>query len=121
MEVCHPEQNEGPVQLPASASILHFVQDDGVSSIAFLKESAMIRTSIAAILLFIAIPLAQAQTATSSSVPAARLAHIRHGINLSGWFAQVYGPAGYSKEHLQNGETSADMALIKSAGFDQSK
>jgi endoglucanase len=118
MEVCHPEQNEGPVQLPASASILHFVQDDGVSSIAFLKESAMIRTSIAAMLLFIAIPLAQAQTVTPSSVPAARLAHIRHGINLSGWFAQVYGPAGYSKEHLQNGETSADMALIKSAGFD---
>jgi endoglucanase len=78
----------------------------------------MIRGSIAVSLCLVFGPLAQAQTATPSSVPAARLAHIRHGINLSGWFAQVYGPAGYSKEHLQSGETSADMALIKSAGFD---
>ena len=52
------------------------------------------------------------------SVPAARLAHIRHGINLSGWFAQVYGPTGYTKEHFQNQTTAADIALIKSAGFD---
>lgn len=58
------------------------------------------------------------QGQSSTSVPAGRLAHIRHGINLSGWFAQVYEPKGYTKEHLQTWETSADMALIKSAGFD---
>lgn len=63
---------------------------------------------------------AQAQTASQppSSVPAARLAHIRHGINLSGWFAQVYDPKGYTREHLENWTTAADIALIKSAGFD---
>ena len=47
-----------------------------------------------------------------------RLAHIRHGINLSEWFAQVYDPKGYTKEHFQNWNTEADIALIKSAGFD---
>ncbi|MGA2345337.1 MAG: cellulase family glycosylhydrolase, partial [Candidatus Sulfotelmatobacter sp.] len=75
----------------------------------------MFRKSIAAVLFLSSVCLTQN---VPSSVPAVRLAHIRHGINLSGWFAQVYGPAGYSKEHLQNGETSADMALIKSTGFD---
>src|SRR5580704_3255555 len=61
-----------------------------------------------------------AQTAgpAPSSVSAARLAHIRHGINLSGWFAQVYGPKGYTKEQFQTHTTAADIALIKSAGFD---
>ncbi len=53
-----------------------------------------------------------------SSVPAARLAHIRHGINLSEWFAQVYDPKGYTKEHFQTWTTAADIALIKSMGFD---
>ena len=53
-----------------------------------------------------------------SSVPASRLAHLRHGINLSEWFAQVYDPKGYTKEHFENWTTSADIALIKSAGFD---
>src|ERR1700691_4898614 len=81
-------------------------------------EPAMIRKAIAVTLFLGVVPFTLAQTVTPSSVPAARLARIRHGINLSGCFAQVYGPAGYSKEHLQNGETPADMALIKSAGFD---
>ena len=60
---------------------------------------------------------AHAQTPLSS-VPAVRLAHIRHGINLSEWFAQVYDPRGYTKEHFQNWTTPADIALIKSMGFD---
>jgi endoglucanase len=61
-----------------------------------------------------------AQTAgpVPSSVPAARLAHVRHGINLSEWFAQVYDPKGYTKEHFQNWATASDIALIKAAGFD---
>jgi endoglucanase len=56
--------------------------------------------------------------AQSSSVPASRLAHIRHGINLSEWFAQVYDPKGYTKEHFESWTTAPDIALIKSAGFD---
>jgi aryl-phospho-beta-D-glucosidase BglC (GH1 family) len=55
---------------------------------------------------------------SSSSVPAARLATIRHGINLSHWFAQVYDSKGYTKEQFQTFSTAADVALIKSTGFD---
>jgi endoglucanase len=61
---------------------------------------------------------AQSAAPVPSSVPAARLAHIRHGINLSEWFAQVYDPEGYTKKHFQNWTTASDIALIKAAGFD---
>src|ERR1700721_1333904 len=71
------------------------------------------------LLLFLFLPSAFAQNASQlSSVPAARLAHIRHGINLSEWFAQVYDPKGYTKEHFESWTTASDIALIKSAGFD---
>jgi endoglucanase len=76
----------------------------------------MFRAWIAVILLLSAASLAQ--ITTQSSVTPARLAHIRHGVNLSGWFAQVYDPKGYTKEHLQTWTTASDIALIKSAGFD---
>ena len=73
------------------------------------------RRLVSACLLFFAIPtLAQ----SSSSLAARRAAHLRHGINLSEWFAQVYDPKGYTKEHLVGWVTPDDMALIKSAGFD---
>jgi endoglucanase len=76
----------------------------------------------ATVILFLAcVSSARAQSiaqSNSSSVPASRLAHIRHGINLSEWFAQIYDPKGYTKEHFENWTTSADIALIKSAGFD---
>lgn len=73
-----------------------------------------------AVLVFASAAWVAAQTAgpVPSSVPAARLAHIRHGINLSGWFAQVYSAKGYTKEQFQTHTTAADIALIKSAGFD---
>ena len=58
------------------------------------------------------------QSSPTSTVPASRLAHLHRGINLSEWFAQVYDPKGYTKEHFQAWTTSADIALIKSAGFD---
>jgi endoglucanase len=74
----------------------------------------VLRKSLVAILFLSSLSLAQAP----SSVPPSRLAHLRHGINLSGWFAQVYTSKGYTKEQFQTGETPADMALIKSAGFD---
>jgi aryl-phospho-beta-D-glucosidase BglC (GH1 family) len=59
-----------------------------------------------------------AQTPRLSSVPASRLAHLQRGVNLSAWFAQVYDPKGYTKEHFESWITPGDIALIKSAGFD---
>lgn len=76
----------------------------------------MIWMRTAVILLFSAPSFAQ--TNPVSTVPASRLAHLRHGINLSEWFAQVYDPRGYTKEHFETWTTASDIALIKSAGFD---
>ncbi|HKH97503.1 MAG TPA: glycoside hydrolase family 5 protein [Candidatus Sulfotelmatobacter sp.] len=76
----------------------------------------MTRRWMAAVLFLSSVCLAQ--NAALSSVPASRVAHLRRGINLSEWFAQVYDPKGYTKEHFQTWNTSADIALIKSAGFD---
>jgi hypothetical protein len=50
-----------------------------------------------------------------SDVPASRLARLRHGINLSHWFAQS---ADYSKSHLESHTTAEDIALIRTIGFD---
>jgi endoglucanase len=59
-----------------------------------------------------------AQSPQTTGVPAQRLAKLRHGINLSEWFAQVYDPKGYTKEHFQSWNTAQDIALIKAMGFD---
>jgi len=50
-----------------------------------------------------------------SEVPASRLARLRHGINLSHWFAQS---ADYSRAHLESHTTAEDIALIRKIGFD---
>ncbi len=76
----------------------------------------MLRKCFPAVLFLTAISLAQ--SVPGSTVPASRLAHLRHGINLSEWFAQVYDPKGYTKEHFESWTTATDIALIKSAGFD---
>src|SRR5438477_2717362 len=55
---------------------------------------------------------------TNNSVAQRRAAHLRHGINLSEWFAQVYDPRGYTKEHLEDWTRADDITLIKSMGFD---
>jgi aryl-phospho-beta-D-glucosidase BglC (GH1 family) len=52
------------------------------------------------------------------ALPPARLAHLRHGINASEWFAQVYDKRGYTREHFQTWMTADDIALIQSMGFD---
>lgn len=57
----------------------------------------------------------RANPSTLQSVPASRIARLRRGINLSHWFAQS---ADYSKTHLESHTTAADLALIKSVGFD---
>jgi endoglucanase len=49
---------------------------------------------------------------------ASRVARLRHGINASEWFAQVYDKRGYTKEHFQSWATAEDIALMKSMGFD---
>ena len=54
----------------------------------------------------------------NSSLAQRRAGHLRRGINLSEWFAQVYDPKGYTKEHFENWTTAGDIALIKSMGFD---
>jgi endoglucanase len=54
----------------------------------------------------------------NSSVSPSRVARLRHGINASNWFAQVYDKGGYTKEHFQSWTTLEDIALIKSMGFD---
>lgn len=52
-----------------------------------------------------------------ASVPESRFNHLRHGINLSHWFAQ--SPTGrYDRERLTTYMTAADFDLIKSMGFD---
>jgi endoglucanase len=51
-------------------------------------------------------------------VPASRLAHLRHGLNASEWFAQVYDKRGYTKEHFESWTTVQDIALMQSMGFD---
>ena len=47
-----------------------------------------------------------------------RAEHLRRGINLSEWFAQVYDPKGYTKEHFESWNTIQDIHLIKEMGFD---
>jgi endoglucanase len=56
--------------------------------------------------------------AFSEDVAQARAGHLRHGINLSEWFAQVYDSRGYTKEHFETWTTADDLALIKQMGFD---
>jgi aryl-phospho-beta-D-glucosidase BglC (GH1 family) len=46
------------------------------------------------------------------------MVRLRHGINASNWFAQVYDSRGYTREHFQSWTTKEDIALIKSMGFD---
>ncbi len=88
-----------------------------------------ISLSIIAVTSSILAPVSTAASATSpdgkgdaiqypsvqSDVPASRLTRLRHGINLSHWFAQS---ADYSKAHLESHTTVEDIALIKTIGFD---
>jgi endoglucanase len=66
---------------------------------------------------------ASAEAAVSASTPGsspapARAQHLRRGINLSEWFAQVWDKRGYTREHFESWTTADDIALIKSMGFD---
>jgi len=52
------------------------------------------------------------------TVAARRMSHLQRGINLSGWFAQVADPKGYTREHFISHTTPRDIALVKAMGFD---
>ncbi len=88
-----------------------------------LKRSAPIFAAILCVTLAclsIAATTAAAQAPAAQSetdVPRARFTHLRHGINLSHWFAQSPGN-NYSKDHFDTHTTAEDIALIKAMGFD---
>lgn len=75
-----------------------------------------------AVICFLSAVSVFAQSPQASSplpgVPDGRLTHLRHGINTSEWFAQVYDHKGYTKEHFETWTTAKDIALIKAMGFD---
>src|SRR6266566_7297645 len=56
--------------------------------------------------------------AQDSTLAQHHAAQLRYGINLSEWFAQVFDPKGYTKEHFEAWTTAQDIALIKEMGFD---
>lgn len=53
-----------------------------------------------------------------ADIAGARSTRIRHGINTSHWFSQVYDKLGYTKPHFDSHTTEADLSLIKQMGFD---
>ena len=58
------------------------------------------------------------QTNSESGAAQHHAQHLRYGINLSEWYAQVYDAKGYTKEHFEAWTTARDIALIKAMGFD---
>jgi aryl-phospho-beta-D-glucosidase BglC (GH1 family) len=58
------------------------------------------------------------QSNSESGIAQRHAQHLRHGINLSEWFAQVYDQKGYTKEHFETWNTAQDIALIRAMGFD---
>ena len=74
------------------------------------------------VLLILTACSAGAQTVGAAGAKAsptfARAERLKHGVNASEWFAQVYDKRGYTPEHFQAWTTADDIALIKSMGFD---
>lgn len=61
---------------------------------------------------------AEKAKAAGSDLLQRRLAHLRRGINVSDWFAQVGDPGGYTKEHFETAITAHDLDLMQAMGFD---
>ncbi|MBI3478453.1 MAG: glycoside hydrolase family 5 protein [Acidobacteria bacterium] len=85
-----------------------------------MTASRKVRCIAALFLVVVLTSFAVSQTAPPPTVsPAvARAQHLRRGINLSEWFAQVWDKRGYTREHFETWTTVDDIALIKSMGFD---
>jgi aryl-phospho-beta-D-glucosidase BglC (GH1 family) len=73
---------------------------------------------IALLLLAFSFSPQSAHSSAQSGVSDARFARLRRGINTSHWFAQVFGPDGYTRKHFDLHTTAEDIALIKAMGFD---
>jgi hypothetical protein len=73
---------------------------------------------LAAVFLLLCPPNSTGQPQDSAIAARRFQHHLRHGINLSEWFAQVYDPRGYSKEHFESWNSAQDIALIKAIDFD---
>lgn len=58
------------------------------------------------------------QAVADTSLARQRAQHLRHGVNLSHWFAQVFDAKGYTKEHFDAWTTPQDIALIAAMRFD---
>ena len=63
---------------------------------------------------------AEAEKATTAGddVLQRRVVHLRRGINVSDWLAQLGDPSGYTKEHFDTAITAHDLDLIQGMGFD---
>jgi len=81
-------------------------------------KNAKLAWKVAFVFISIFLSLFASGQTNSSNTATQRASRLRHGINLSGWFAQVYDPRGYTKEHFETWATAQDIALIKSMGFD---
>jgi aryl-phospho-beta-D-glucosidase BglC (GH1 family) len=81
------------------------------------NDGRLVLISLLALLLLCLAPVSQSQQ-PNSALAARRAQHLRHGINLSEWFAQVYDPQGYTKEHFEIWNTAQDIAMIKAMDFD---
>ena len=81
-------------------------------------KSAKLAWKVAFVFISIFLSLFASGQPNSSNTATQRASRLRHGINLSEWFAQVYDPRGYTKEHFETWTTAQDIALIKSMGFD---
>jgi hypothetical protein len=99
---------------------IYFVHSDG-----FFGEKTMFKVFRVAMALLFGLwlwqPTGYAQTISpQTDLPIAqrRALHLRRGINLSEWFAQVYDSRGYTKEHFEAWTTAQDILLIKQMGFD---
>jgi len=122
-----------PLALGAEGQTRSIYDNTLLSSVVAVKRTGMLKRWISLLIIAVTIsilaPVSTAMSAKSpddkvdaaknpsvqSQVPASRLARLRHGINLSHWFAQS---ADYSKAHLESHTTAEDLALIRSIGFD---
>lgn len=99
---------------------MNFTQGVGARAGARLIVPLLLFGAIAALApsLFFAGASALAQTEMEAGLAQRRATHLKHGINLSEWFAQVFDAKGYTKEHFETWTTTQDIALIRSMGFD---
>ncbi len=78
----------------------------------------LLRAVALGVAFFVAAQAGFAQATAESDVARRHAQHLRYGINLSEWFAQVYDQKGYTKEHFETWNTAQDISLIKAMGFD---